>query len=120
MKSFRDLLVWQKAHEITVGVYRITKEFPRDELYGLTAQIRRSASSVGANIAEGCGREGGNAEFERFLQIAMGSTSELEYHILLARDLALIDGKCHENLNCSVIEIKKMLSSLIRKVHSER
>ena len=86
MKDFRNLEVWDKAHQLTLNVYRITKTFPGDEKFGLTSQIRRCAASVAANIAEGCGRTG-NAEFHRFLQIAMGSASELEYHLLLSRDL---------------------------------
>ena len=83
MQSFRNLKVWEKAHRLTLDVYRSTKMFPRDETYGLTSQIRRAAGSIGANIAEGSCRKG-DCEFSRFLQIAMGSASELEYHLLLA------------------------------------
>lgn len=86
MKDFRDLVVWQKAHDVALRVYQFTRPFPTEERYGLTAQLRRSASSIGANIAEGCGR-GSDADFRRFLHIAMGSASELEYHLLLSRDL---------------------------------
>src|SRR5437667_4861879 len=86
VKGFKELKVWQKAHEMTVAVYGITRTFPREELYGLTSQLRRSASSIGANIAEGCGRRS-DGEMARFLQIARGSASEIEYHVLLARDL---------------------------------
>lgn len=86
MKDFRDLVVWQKAHDVALRVYQFTRPFPTEERYGLTAQLRRSASSIGANIAEGCGR-GSDADFRRFLHIAMGSASELEYHFLLSRDL---------------------------------
>ena len=82
MKSFRDLQVWEKAHRLTLAVYSSTMEFPRDEQYGLTSQIRRASSSIAANIAEGCGRSG-DGELRRFLEIAMGSASELEYHLLL-------------------------------------
>ena len=95
MRSFHELLVWQKAHQLTLNVYVASRGFPREELYGLTSQIRRAASSVAASIAEGCGRDGNN-EFRRFLEIAMGSASELEYHLLLARDLQLLDGSTHE------------------------
>jgi four helix bundle protein len=83
MQDFRDLRVWVLAHEVTLAVYRITAAFPREELFGLTSQIRRSAASIPANLAEGCGRNG-NAEFARFCSIAMGSASELDYHLLLA------------------------------------
>ena len=89
MQSFKNLKVWEKAHVLTLDVYRSSKSFPRDEVYGLTSQMRRSAASVGANIAEGSCRNG-DCEFGRFLQIAMGSASELEYHLLLARDLELL------------------------------
>ena len=85
MKDFRELKVWRKAHELTLAVYQITASFPREELYGLTAQLRRAGSSIAANLAEGCGRNG-DAELARFCSMAMGSASELEYHLLLARD----------------------------------
>ncbi len=86
MKNFRDLMVWQKAHALTLASYRSTAEFPKQEIYGLISQIRRCSASIAANIAEGCGK-GSNAEFQRFLQMAAGSASELEYHFLLAKDL---------------------------------
>jgi four helix bundle protein len=89
MKDFRDLKVWQKSHSLTLNIYSATTAFPKEEMYGLTSQIRRSCSSIAANIAEGCGRNG-DAEFARFLQIAMGSASELEYHLLLANDLKFL------------------------------
>jgi four helix bundle protein len=86
MRDFRTRKVWQKAHQVTLRVYGATRTFPKDELYGLTSQIRRYAASIPTNVAEACGRSGG-AEFARFLNIAMGSASELEYQLLLARDL---------------------------------
>src|SRR5262245_1435785 len=89
MRDFREFKVWHKAHGLTLEIYRNTATFPREELYGLTSQLRRASSSIPANIAEGCGRWG-NSEFGRFLQIGMGSASELEYHILLARDLTYL------------------------------
>jgi hypothetical protein len=79
VKGFRDLKVWEKAHQLTLQVYKATASFPKEEMFGLTSQIRRAAASIPANIAEGCGRSG-DAELGRFLQIAMGSASELEYH----------------------------------------
>jgi four helix bundle protein len=91
VKDFRDLKVWERAHKLTLEVYRATRSFPREELYGLTGQARRCSASIAANIAEGCGRRG-NGEFHRFLQIASGSASELDYHFLLARDLGILAG----------------------------
>ena len=90
MRDFRKIKAWEKAHELTLAIYAATLSFPKDELYGLTSQMRRSASSIPTNIAEGCGRDS-EADFARFLQIAIGSTTELEYQILLSRDLKLID-----------------------------
>ncbi len=119
MKNFRDLVVWQKAHQLTLASYRVTATLPKHELYGLTSQIRRCSASIPANIAEGCGKKG-NAEFNRFLQIALGSASELEYHFLLARDLSFITDAEYKRLDHSVTEIKRMLSSLIRKVEADR
>ena len=104
--------MWQKAHQITLSIYKITSKFPKDELYGLTSQIRRSSSSIGANIAEGCGRNG-NKELARFLSIAMGSASELEYHLLLSYDLKLLNKPDYHSLNNQVIEVKRMLTSFI-------
>jgi four helix bundle protein len=90
MKDFRDLQVWHKAHLLTLSSYRVTEAFPKAETYGITIQIRRCAASIAANIAEGCGKRG-NSEFRRFLNIASGSASELEYHFLLARDLTFLN-----------------------------
>jgi four helix bundle protein len=89
MEDFKDLRVWAKAHELTLLIYKRTRTFPKEEVYGLTSQTRRAASSVGANIAEGCGRRS-DGEMKRFLQIARGSASELEYHLLLAKDLSFL------------------------------
>src|SRR5689334_19771309 len=105
MKDFRNLRVWNRAHQITLAVYKATASFPREELYGLTSQIRRCSASVAANIAEGCGRRG-NAEFNRFLQISSGSASELDYHLLLARDLGFISVREHRNLMEPLSELR--------------
>jgi four helix bundle protein len=112
VQNFRKLKVWEKGHRLTLKVYRITERFPSKEQYGLTSQIRRSSSSIPANIAEGCGR-GTRPDFARFLQIAMGSASELEYHLLLAYDLGLLEEGEYLCLNDEVTQIKRMLSSLI-------
>ena len=119
MKDFRDLKVWEKGHELALACYAATTKFPKEEIFGLTSQIRRAASSIPANIAEGCGRRG-NAELHRFLQMAMGSASELEYHLLLSRDLNFLKTESHDELHRRVTEIKRMLASLIRKVDEER
>jgi four helix bundle protein len=119
VKNFRDLDVWKFSHELTLTVYRATRTFPNEERFGLISQIRRAAASIPANIAEGCGR-GGDAEFQRFLQIAMGSASELEYHILLARDLEYLDSELHSTIDVETQRVKKMLSSLMRKVNDDR
>jgi len=89
MEDFKKLKVWSKAHKLTLDVYRKTCHFPKNEVYGLTSQMRRAASSISANIAEGCGRRS-DAELGRFLQIARGSASESEYHLLLAHDLQFL------------------------------
>src|SRR5512138_601894 len=119
MKDFRELKVWKKAHELTLGVYRTTATFPRDELYGLTSQLRRSSASVAANLAEGCCRNG-DAEFSRFCSIAMGSASELEYHLVLANDLKLIRPEVYAELILRTTEIKRMLTGLLHKLKADR
>lgn len=119
MKNFRELKVWEKAHHLTLAVYKVTTIFPRDEQYGLTSQLRRACASVPPNIAEGCGR-GSEAEFARFLQIAMGSASELEYHLLLARDLNLLRQVEYEHLDQEITDVKRMLTSFIQKLNADR
>lgn len=103
---------------MTLAVYHITATFPREELYGMTSQLRRSCSSIPANLAEGCGRNG-DAEFARFCSIAMGSASEVEYHPLLAKDLNLIKAKDSTELRHHTIEIKRMLTMLIKKLKAK-
>ena len=100
-------------------MYQITVTFPREELYGLTSQLRRSCASIPANLAEGCGRSG-DAEFARFCSIAMGSASEVEYHLLLARDLKLIKPKDYEEMAQRATEVKRMLAALIQKLTADR
>ena len=115
MQSFRSLRVWEKAHRPTLDIYTSSKTFPREEMYGLTSQMRRSSASIGMNIAEGCSRKG-NIEMGRFLQIAMGSASELEYQLLLAHDLEYLQNPDYEKLSTQAVEVKRMLSSLMQKV----
>ena len=116
MQDFRNLDVWQKAHQLTLDVYRVSKQFPDDERFGLTSQIRRSSSSIGTNLAEGCGR-GSDADFARFVQIAMGSASEVEYQLLLATDLKFLGDDLHLKLQDDVSRIKRMLTSLLRTLN---
>jgi len=118
MKDFRSLKVWQRGHELALSIYKVTLSFPREEIYGLVSQLRRAASSVPANIAEGCGCNG-NREFARFLGIALRSASETEYHLLLARDLAYLDRKTYEQLNNQITEVKRMLTGFIQKLNSD-
>jgi four helix bundle protein len=117
MRNFRELKVWERSHRLTLEVYKPTVGFPQRELYVLTSQIRRSCASIPANIAEGCGR-GGNADLARFLQIAMGSATELEYHLLLAYDLILLDASDHKRLTNEVTEMKRILTSSIRSLRA--
>jgi len=119
MKDFRDLRVWERARQLTLQVYKVTGSFPREERYGLTSQIRRCSASIGANIAEGCG-ERSNNEFQRFLQIASGSASELDYHLLLARDLGFLPKDDHLALADSLATLRKVLTALLLKIDAER
>ena len=119
MKDFRELKVWEKGHRMVLTSYRLTTGFPKHELFGLTSQIRRCSSSIPANIAEGCGRLG-NTELHRFLQMACGSVNELEYHFLLARDLGYVQNSDYESAQKELLDLKRMLVALTRKVGSER
>src|SRR5205823_11968971 len=116
--DFRSLKVWTKAHALTLDAYAATRPFPTEERYGLTSQLRRASASISTNIAEGCGR-GSDLDFARFLQMAMGSASELEYSLLLARDLQLLNGKEHRDLEAGVQQVKRMLSKFLIKLRVE-
>ncbi len=115
MQKFRDLKVWQKAHTLTLQIYKLTKAFPKLELYGLVNQIRRSASSIPTNIAEGS-VQSTDAQFARFLYIALGSATELDYQILLAHELEYINASKYQELSSEIDQIKKMLSAFVRKL----
>ncbi|MGA9392519.1 MAG: four helix bundle protein [Candidatus Sulfotelmatobacter sp.] len=115
MEDFKDLRVWAKAHELTLVVHQMTRAFAKEELYGLTSQLRRASASVGANIAEGCGRRS-DAEMRRFVQIARGSANEVEYHLLLAKDLEFLSPDEHKQLESKVLEIQRMLASLVQSL----
>lgn len=115
MRNFRKYQVWELGHEITLDVYKISKQFPKEEQFGITSQMRRCSSSVPANIAEGCGRES-EKEFKRFLVIANGSATELEYFLILTKDLKLAEVHAIENLIDKVDKLKRSLNKLISKL----
>ena len=119
MAEFKKLEVWQRAHLLALAVDRTMAPFPREEPFGLTAQLRRAAVSVPANIVEGCGRRG-DRELARFLRIALGSVTELEYHCLLANDLGLLERRVADRLINEAREIQKMLSGLLHYLRTER
>ena len=119
MKNFRELQIWQRSHRLTLAIYKATKQFPREELYGLTSQLRRACSSIPTNIAEGCGRDG-DAELARFVQIAMGSASEVEYQLLLARDLEYLNVDEYQKLNNELVEIKRMINAFLQKLRKAK
>ena len=115
MRDFEQLKVWKRSHRLTLVVYEATAAFPKEEQYGLKSQIRRSCAAVPANIAEGCGR-GSNTDLARFLQMSLGSASELQYHLRLAYDLSYVNPRAYERLTEEVIEIKRMLTSSIENL----
>ncbi len=118
MQDFTKLIIWRKAHTLVLDVYRATTSFPNRERYGLTRQMQRAATSVATNIAEGCGSNS-RAEFARFLSIAAGSASELEYQILLSRDLSWIVPEVHARMSNKTREVKRMLWSLHQKLRTD-
>jgi len=115
MQDFKKLKVWDKAHQLTLEIYAASKRFPKDELFGLTSQVRRAASSVAANIAEGSGRRS-RKEFTYFLGIAIGSVSEVEYFLILAKDLRYLDQFQYRRINTLAGETKRMLISFLQIV----
>ena len=108
MRDFHNLLIWERSHQLTLDIYKVSRSFPKEELFGLTSQIRRAVSSVPTNIAEGCGRNS-NKDFAHFLQIAIGSASEVEYELLLAHDLKYINKDEYERLANETVAIRKMI-----------
>ena len=115
MKSYKELIVWQKSFDIAIDVYSLTKSFPKEELFGLTSQMRRAAVSISSNIAEGNTR-GGTKEYIQFLRIANSSCAELENQLLISEKLGLINNDDYIRMNALLIEIMKMLSTIIRKL----
>ena len=118
MQNYKELKVWQKSHAFTLKVYEITKSFPKDELYSLTNQLRRAASSVPTNIAEGCGKNSNN-ELAHFLNISLGSSNETEYFLILSKDLKYLSENIFIELEDNINEIKAMLISLNNKVRTK-
>ncbi|MES2812224.1 MAG: four helix bundle protein [Bacteroidota bacterium] len=116
MKDYKKFLVWQKSHQLTLDVYKILHSFPKEEMFGLTSQMKRASSSIPTNIAEGCGRNS-DKDFARFLVIAFGSANELEYQIILSSDLNFIQSEVSEKLLAQVEEVKKLLNGLITKLN---
>lgn len=119
MKDFRTLKVWEKSHKVVLAVYKATQSFPKSELYGITSQIQRAAVSVPANIAEGCGKDS-DAELGRYFKIAMGSSSELEYLLLLAHDLSYLGDDQYRKLQANLVEVRKMLNAFIQRLKASR
>ena len=119
MKDFRQLQVWQRSHQMNLDVYRSTEAFPKHEWYGLRSQIRRCSGSIPANIAEGCGRHG-DGDFYRFLDVASGSASELDYHLQVAKDLDYVSTGDYRRILADLTAVRRMLSALLRKVDVDR
>lgn len=117
MKNFMDLQIWHRSHQLTLEIYKLTQTFAKSELYGLTSQMRRSASSVPTNIAEGCGRST-DGDFARFLDHSMGSASELEYQLILSHDLGYIPTSSFETASSELVEIKKMLNAFLQRLRA--
>jgi four helix bundle protein len=115
MKDYRTLNVWKSGHALTLEIYRQTKTFPKEEMFGLTSQLRRATSSIPANIAEGCGRDG-DPELKRILNIALGSACEVDYFVLLADDLGYLDSNVHASLAEATIRLRRQLGAFIRKL----
>jgi four helix bundle protein len=115
MRDYQRLKIWEEGHRLTLRVYEVTGGFPREELYGVVSQLRRCSASIPANIAEGCGRSG-DAELHRFMLIAMGSASELEYHLLLANDLGYLTPDSYRDLSDATQKVKRMLSTFVTKL----
>jgi len=119
MRNYEDLEVWQRAHALTITVYRITESFPRSEMFGLTSQIRRASNSIGANLAEGCGRWS-DTELARYVQIAMGSAAESQNHLRLARDLGFLSRSEYAAVLHDVTSVRQMLTAFRQKLRGVR
>lgn len=116
MRDFRKYNVWRESHLFTLEVYQVTKEFPKEELFGLTSQLRRAVSSIPTNFAEGCGSNS-EKEFARYLNIAIASCSEVEYLLLLTSDLKYFKVEIYKTLESKVIQIRKQIYQLRLKLN---
>jgi four helix bundle protein len=119
MRNHEELEVWQRAHRLTLDIYRATEGFPKSETFGLRSQIRRSAGSIGANLAEGCGRWS-DGELARYIQIAMGSASELQNHLRLAKDLGFLGGADYLKLMNELTSVRQMLTAFFQRLRGVR
>ena len=119
VQSFRDLVVWQRSMQLTAAVYRITKSFPREEVFGLASQIRRSAVSIPSNIAEGQGRLG-TGEFRQFLGVARGSNCELQTQLEIARSLKMGDPRLLDEADGLSREVGKMLFGMLESLKAAK
>lgn len=117
MRDYKKFSVWEKSHQLTLDVYKVLPTFPKDEMFGLTSQIKRSSSSIPTNIAEGCGRNS-DKDFCRFLYISFGSANELEYQIFLSIELNFLEKEQGQILLKQIEEVKKMLNGLIIKLNN--
>ena len=119
MRDFHKLVIWEKSHQLTLDIYKLTQQFPKEELFGLTSQIRRAISSIPTNIAEGCGRAT-NKDFAHFLQISIGSACEIEYQLLLAHDLNYITDEDYNRLNDEIVSVRKMIHKYQSELKSSK
>lgn len=118
MRDFRNILAWGKAHKFVLAIYSLTKEFPKSEIYGITNQLRRATVSIPNNISEGCGRKS-KKELFNFLNISMGSATEVEYLLILCRDLEFISDEDYKINNDNLIEVRKMLNVYMQKIEDD-
>lgn len=119
MQNFKELKVWEKAHQLTLSIYKTSAKFPKEEIYSLTNQLRRASASIPANIAEGCGKNS-QADLANFLNISLGSANETEYFLILSRDLDYLTEEQFTILSNSINEVKAMLINLISRVRAPK
>lgn len=118
MKDFKNIEIWKRSHQLTLEIYRAAQQFPKEEMWGLTSQLRRAVASIPTNIAEGCGRRT-NAELANFLNIASGSASEVEYEILLAKEVGYISTEQYESWTREISELRSMLAAYMKKLKTD-
>jgi four helix bundle protein len=118
MRNYQDLQVWAKAHALLLDLYHVSRGFPKDELYGITSQVRRAVLSIGSNLAEGCGRRT-SGEMARSIRVAMGSASELDYQVLVCRDLGYMKADDYQRMSKKLVEVRKMLTAFLDKVEAQ-